>query len=100
MYYQWKRTLVGAADRIFEQKESKPTAREQRLAAENARLKSVVVEITTENLELKKRFRPGGSWPDASGTSAASPCAGTANEGAERVVGEKDSVSAGHCSRQ
>ncbi len=56
MYYQWKRTLVGAAERIFEKKESKPTAREQRLAAENARLKSVVVEITTENLDLKKTF--------------------------------------------
>lgn len=52
MYYQWKRTLVLAADQIFEQKKSKPTAQEQRLAAENARLKSVMVEITTENLEL------------------------------------------------
>jgi len=30
------------------------TAREQRLETENARLKSVVVEITAENLDLKK----------------------------------------------
>lgn len=56
MYYQWKRTLLGAAARIFESKESKPTAREERLSASLKRAKEVIVEIATENLELKKTF--------------------------------------------
>ena len=56
MYYQWKRTLLGAAARIFESKESKPTAREERLSASLQRAKEVIVEIATENLELKKTF--------------------------------------------
>jgi transposase len=54
-YYGWKRQLLGSASKVFESGSSgKPSAREQRLEAENARLKSVVVEITTENLDLKK----------------------------------------------
>jgi transposase-like protein len=56
MYYQWKRTLVGAAERIFEKKAAKPTAREQRLSSALSRAKEVIVEITSENLELKKTF--------------------------------------------
>lgn len=53
-YYQWKRVLLGAADRIFERKATQPTAREQRLTQENGRMKDVIAEITSENLELKK----------------------------------------------
>lgn len=54
-YYGWKRQLLGSASKVFDGGSSgKPSAREQRLEAENARLKSVVVEITTENLDLKK----------------------------------------------
>jgi transposase len=56
MYYAWKRTLLGAADRIFEKKAAKPTAREERLSRDLHRAKDVIVEITTENLELKKTF--------------------------------------------
>jgi len=56
MYYQWKRTLLGAADRIFESKEVKPTTREARLSQALQRAKEVIVEITSENLELKKTF--------------------------------------------
>lgn len=56
MYYQWKRTLLGAAERIFEKKGEKSTAREQRLSQALSRAKDVIVEITTENLELKKTF--------------------------------------------
>lgn len=56
MYYQWKRTLVGAAERIFEKQGVKPTAREERLSQALSRAKEVIVEITTENLELKKTF--------------------------------------------
>jgi transposase len=54
-FYAWKKLLLGAATKVFEPTApGRPSAREQRLATENARLKSVVVEITTENLELKK----------------------------------------------
>lgn len=56
MYYQWKRTLIGAAERIYEKKGSKPSAREERLTKALDRAKEVIVEITTENLELKKTF--------------------------------------------
>jgi transposase len=56
MYYQWKRTLLGAAERIFESKAAKPTAREERLSQALHRAKEVIVEITSENLELKKTF--------------------------------------------
>ena len=58
MYYQWKRQLLGAAERIFEKKEHKPSAREQRLGSELSRAKDVIAEITAENLELKKTFSP------------------------------------------
>jgi len=58
MYYQWKRKLLGAAGRIFEKKEHKPSAREQRLGSELSRAKDVIAEITAENLELKKTFSP------------------------------------------
>ena len=54
-YYGWKKHLLGSASKVFENgTNGKPSAREQRLETENARLKSVVVEITTENLDLKK----------------------------------------------
>jgi transposase len=56
MYYQWKRTLVGAAERIFEKKQNQPTAREERLSSELRRAKDVIAEITAENLDLKKTF--------------------------------------------
>jgi transposase len=54
-YYGWKKQLVTSAAKVFaDGRESKPSSREQRLEAENARLKSVVVEITAENVDLKK----------------------------------------------
>lgn len=56
MYYQWKRTLLGAAERVFQTKPVKPSAREERLSQALDRAKDVIVEITSENLELKKTF--------------------------------------------
>ena len=56
MYYQWKRQLLGAAERIFEKKEQQPSAREQRLSTQLSRAKDVIAEITAENLDLKKTF--------------------------------------------
>lgn len=54
-YYGWKKQLLNSATKVFaDGRESKASAKEQRLEADNARLRSVVVEITTENLDLKK----------------------------------------------
>ena len=58
MYYTWKRILLGAADRVFEKKEAKASAREERLSKELTRAKDVIAEITAENLDLKKTFSP------------------------------------------
>ena len=56
MYYLWKRTLLGSAERIFVKKETKPSAREARLSAELTRAKDVIAEITAENMDLKKTY--------------------------------------------
>ena len=56
-FYSWKKQLLGAADRVFEDRRGRPDAREQRLESENTRFKGVIAEITAENLELKK-----GRW--------------------------------------
>jgi transposase len=53
-YYAWKKQLLGAAARVFEDRRSRPNAQEQRRDAENQRLKNVIAEITAENLDLKK----------------------------------------------
>lgn len=54
-FYAWKKQLLGAAERVFEDKRGRPDARQQRLEEEVARFKGVIAEITAENLELKKR---------------------------------------------
>lgn len=53
-YYGWKKQLLGAAGKIFENGQTKPTGKEQRLATELSRAKDVIAEITAENLDLKK----------------------------------------------
>jgi hypothetical protein len=54
LYYAWKKQLLGSASGIFEDRKARPDARQERLEAENARFKSVIAEITAENLEPKK----------------------------------------------
>jgi len=54
LYYAWKKQLLGSASRIFEERKGTPDARQLRLETDNARFKSVIAEITAENLELKK----------------------------------------------
>lgn len=54
-FYAWRKLLLGSADRVFEDKRGRPNAQQERLEADNARFKSVIAEITAENLELKKR---------------------------------------------
>ena len=53
-YYQWKKQLLSSAKDIFE---NQTTSKEEQLAAEVQRLRNVIAEITTENLEIKK-----GRW--------------------------------------
>lgn len=53
-YYGWKKMLLSAASRIFDGEAGRPSAAEERKDAELRRMKNVIVEITTENLELKK----------------------------------------------
>jgi transposase len=53
-YYGWKKKLQSGAGKVFDEAESRPSAREERQAEELRRLKDVVAEITAENLELKK----------------------------------------------
>lgn len=53
-FYAWKKQLLGSAARVFEDKRGRPNAREERREAEMQRMKSVIAEITAENLELKK----------------------------------------------
>jgi transposase len=53
-YYGWRKQLLGSAGRVFADKSDKPGVREQRQAAELTRMKSVIAEITAENLDLKK----------------------------------------------
>lgn len=54
LFYLWKKQLLSSADKVFDAKSGRPSVIEERKVAELARLKEVVVEITTENLELKK----------------------------------------------
>ena len=53
-YYGWKKQVLSSAGRIFDDRDGRPDAVEQRRAAELQRLKNVIAEITAENLELKK----------------------------------------------
>ena len=53
-YYQWKKQLQSSAKEIFEKQ---TTSQEAQLVADNQRLRNVIAEITTENLEIKK-----GRW--------------------------------------
>ena len=54
-YYQWlKASEEGAKQALSPGKKEKPSQREERLQRDLERLKGVIVEITAENLDLKK----------------------------------------------
>ena len=57
-YYAWKKRLLSSAVKVFDDRADKPSAHAERQAAELTRMKSVVAEITAENLELKKTLGP------------------------------------------
>jgi transposase len=54
MYYGWRKRLLKSAERVFGAEAPQKSAQEERMAAELARMKGVVAEITAENLEIKK----------------------------------------------
>jgi len=56
MYYGWKKKLLSSATKVFDDKPAKEKARQEQSEKEMARLKDVIAEITSENLELKKTF--------------------------------------------
>lgn len=53
-YYGWRKQLLSSATKVFDEQASKRSASEEKKEAELRRMKSVIVEITAENLELKK----------------------------------------------
>ena len=53
-YYGWRKQLLSSATKVFDEQASKRSASEEKKEAELRRMKSVVAEITAENLELKK----------------------------------------------
>jgi transposase len=54
-YYGWKKQLLTSAAKVYaDGRESKPSAKEQRMESELRRAKDVIAEITAENLDLKK----------------------------------------------
>ncbi len=56
LLHQWRKQLLGSAEEIFGRKHKKAASNgsEERLRNENDRMKSVIAEITAENLDLKK----------------------------------------------
>lgn len=53
--HQWRKQLLSSAEAVYTPKrEAREDRRLEKLAAENARMKSVIAEITAENLDLKK----------------------------------------------
>lgn len=53
--YQWRKQLMGSAEAIYaRQPKDGRDPRIEQLTTENRRMKSVIAEITAENLELKK----------------------------------------------
>lgn len=54
-FYGWKKQLMSSSAKVFaDGRESKPSAKEQRLETDLRRAKDVIAEVTAENLELKK----------------------------------------------
>lgn len=53
-YYQWRDRLLGSAVKVFGEKAGRPSVEQERSEAQVKRLKDVIAEITSENVELKK----------------------------------------------
>ncbi|MCX7914613.1 MAG: transposase [Thermodesulfovibrionales bacterium] len=54
-YYKWQQAFFnGAIEGLRHKKNGRETAKEEKLIAENQRLRGVIAELASENLELKK----------------------------------------------
>lgn len=71
LYYRWHNLLMERADRVFVKRDASGTEQERAAhEAEVTRLKSVIAELTAENLELKKTpggWKTGPGFPRSSG---------------------------------
>ncbi len=56
LVYQWRKALLASAEQVFARKtkDRGPDPQIEKMAAENARMKSVIAEVIAENLDLKK----------------------------------------------
>ena len=55
LVYQWRKQLLASAEAVYTPKrEAREDRRIEKLSAEATRMKSVIAEITAENLDLKK----------------------------------------------
>ena len=71
-YYAWKKQLLSSATKVFaDVRESKPSAKEQRMESELRRAKDVIAEIVDENLDLRKGHSAGAKANAAAGSSNA-----------------------------
>ena len=62
-FYAWKEKLQKSAENVFADRGRKTTADQKIIEEQNKdliRLKDTIAEITTENLELKKRLETTG----------------------------------------
>lgn len=54
-YYKWQQLFFnGALEGLRHKKNGREAGKEEKLKGENERLKSVIAELATENLQLKK----------------------------------------------
>lgn len=54
-YYKWQQAFFnGALEGLRHKKNGREASKEERLLAENQRLKGVIADLATENLHLKK----------------------------------------------
>jgi transposase len=66
IFYNWKEKLLENSATVFNDKRERKPATERKteeLQQEVSRLKDTIAEITTENLQLKKRLATTG-WKD------------------------------------
>lgn len=54
-YYKWQQAFLnGAIEGLRHKKNGRETAKEEKLIAENQRLRGVIADLASENLQLKK----------------------------------------------
>ena len=54
-YYKWQQIFLGGAlEGLRHKKNGREASKEERLTAENEKLRGVIAELATENLQLKK----------------------------------------------